>query len=169
MHACWSAGELEGCTDGLLHRHPMQWLCRQFIITHHQAASCRDPNLQAMCEVLQSRVCGDRLNHALSAGAIVAAAHSHANGNVPGLCSTISSCIHAHSPFPVLCCATLCCPTCTCIPCPAWATYIHANPGLHPQGFVHYVSSGPLRVDVEALNDQMKPAGALRLRHAQVR
>lgn len=36
------------------------------------------------------------------------------------------------------------------------------------QGFMHYVSAGPLRVDVEALNDHMRPAGALRLRHAQV-
>jgi len=33
---------------------------------------------------------------------------------------------------------------------------------------MHYVSAGPLRVDVEALNDHMRPAGALRLRHAQV-
>ena len=37
------------------------------------------------------------------------------------------------------------------------------------QGFMHYVAAGPLRVDVEALNDHMRPAGALRLRHAQVR
>jgi hypothetical protein len=36
------------------------------------------------------------------------------------------------------------------------------------QGFVQYFSSGPSRVDVETLNDQMRPAGALRLRHAQV-
>jgi hypothetical protein len=36
------------------------------------------------------------------------------------------------------------------------------------QGFMHFVSAGPSRVDVEALNDHMRPAGALRLRHAQV-
>jgi hypothetical protein len=36
------------------------------------------------------------------------------------------------------------------------------------QGFVQYFSSGPSRMDVETLNDQMRPAGALRLRHAQV-
>lgn len=35
------------------------------------------------------------------------------------------------------------------------------------EGFVQYFSSGPSRVDVETLNDQMRPAGALRLRHAQ--
>jgi hypothetical protein len=33
---------------------------------------------------------------------------------------------------------------------------------------VQYFSTGPSRVDVEMLNDQMRPAGALRLRHAQV-
>eukprot|EP00878_Enallax_costatus_P042846 GHUV01050342.1.p1 GENE.GHUV01050342.1~~GHUV01050342.1.p1 ORF type:complete len:203 (+),score=55.16 GHUV01050342.1:154-762(+) len=35
------------------------------------------------------------------------------------------------------------------------------------EGFVQFYTSGPLRVDVETLNDQMRPAGALRLRHAQ--
>eukprot|EP00882_Tetradesmus_deserticola_P008928 GHRQ01009418.1.p1 GENE.GHRQ01009418.1~~GHRQ01009418.1.p1 ORF type:complete len:383 (+),score=146.30 GHRQ01009418.1:255-1403(+) len=35
------------------------------------------------------------------------------------------------------------------------------------EGFVQYFSNGPSRVDVETLNDQMRPAGALRLRHAQ--
>lgn len=39
---------------------------------------------------------------------------------------------------------------------------------MHAQGFVRFYTSGPSRVDVEMLNDQMRPAGALRLRHAQV-
>lgn len=45
----------------------------------------------------------------------------------------------------------------------------HAAVGaLHGEGFTRFLPGGPQRLDVEALNDQMRPAGALRLRHAQV-
>lgn len=37
----------------------------------------------------------------------------------------------------------------------------------HGEGFVQFLPSGPLRMDVEQLNEQLRPAGALRLRHAQ--
>jgi hypothetical protein len=37
------------------------------------------------------------------------------------------------------------------------------------EGFVNFLLSGPVRMDVDTLNDQMRPAGALRLRHAQAR
>lgn len=61
------------------------------------------------------------------------------------LCTSTNHLTHTHTP-----CA------------PPTTTPVHP-----PQGFLHFLPSGTRRVDVECLNDSLRSAGALRLRHAQ--